>query len=165
MAVRPRMLALAAAEADGVALSMGSTPAVLRESVERVEATLRYAGRPRQDFRIGATCMVAVGRDLDAARNVVRGVVSLAERGMAEYLARDVLAPGALAHEGAAAARCTFRRLIFAQASRLISRSPIPTGGSAPHRRSRSRWLGGRPRRAWVGTRRTPKAPTDSAPG
>jgi alkanesulfonate monooxygenase SsuD/methylene tetrahydromethanopterin reductase-like flavin-dependent oxidoreductase (luciferase family) len=103
MAVRPRMLAMAAAEADGVALSMGSTPGVLRESVEAVEAALRQAGRPRDGFRIGATCMVAVGRDLDAARRIVRGVVSMAEPEMAELLARDVLPRGTLVREGAAA--------------------------------------------------------------
>jgi len=103
MAVRPRMLAVAATEGDGVALSMGSTPGVLRDSVERVEAALRDAGRPRDAFRIGATCMVAVGSDLDAARNVVRGVVSMAEPEMAEYLARDVIAAGSLLRDGAAA--------------------------------------------------------------
>ncbi|MDJ0786477.1 MAG: LLM class flavin-dependent oxidoreductase [Myxococcota bacterium] len=102
MAVRPRMLAMAAEEADGVHLSMGSTPGVLRESVAAVEEGLQGRGRARGDFRVVATCMLAVAPDHETARSIVRSVVSMAEPDMAEYLARDVLTPGAL-HGGGAA--------------------------------------------------------------
>ncbi|WP_283136443.1 LLM class flavin-dependent oxidoreductase [Rhizohabitans arisaemae] len=54
MAIRPRMLELAAEIADGVSLSTGASAAYLAETVERVERALEKHGRPRDSFRITA---------------------------------------------------------------------------------------------------------------
>lgn len=54
MAVRPRMLKLAAQLADGVSLSAGASRTYLRNSVKQIESDLAEAGRSRKDFRITA---------------------------------------------------------------------------------------------------------------
>lgn len=68
MAVRPRMLALAARAADGVALSMGATVDYLRRAIGLVTSKLAEAGRDRADFTISAMTTCSVDDDLAAAR-------------------------------------------------------------------------------------------------
>ncbi len=96
MAIRPRMLGTAARVADGVSLSVGASRAYLADSVREIERELAAAGRARGDFRITALALGVIAKDLDSARKSVLPLFAMAEPGMAEYLARGAIAPGAL---------------------------------------------------------------------
>lgn len=71
MAVRPRMLDLAARVGDGVSLSVGASREYLRTAIRTVEDALARDGRARADFRISAVVAGAVGEDIAAARRQV----------------------------------------------------------------------------------------------
>ncbi len=77
MAMGPRMLQLAAEQADGVSLSAGIPPAVISRSIDRVERHLTAAGRNRRRFRITAIAIVGYDPvDRDAAlRRAARSLV------------------------------------------------------------------------------------------
>ncbi len=102
MAVRPRMLKLAARLGDGVSLSVGASRQYLSESVATVEAELAAQGRDRSRFRIVAIALAVVAQDLAAARKQLMPIFAAAEPGMAEHLARGVIEPGALVEAAAA---------------------------------------------------------------
>lgn len=71
MALRPRMLDLAAEIADGVALSAGASTTYLRQTVTALEHSLRRHGRRRDSFRITAQAMGCVANTTqDAAARV-----------------------------------------------------------------------------------------------
>jgi Coenzyme F420-dependent N5,N10-methylene tetrahydromethanopterin reductase and related flavin-dependent oxidoreductases len=71
MAIRPKMLALAAEIADGVSLSTGASLEYLHETVRVIEEALRAHGRPRETFRITAQALGALGdTDEDAVARV-----------------------------------------------------------------------------------------------
>jgi 5,10-methylenetetrahydromethanopterin reductase len=101
MAVRPRMVELAARIGDGVSLSVGGSHAYLRETVAAVERVLAAHDRPRADFRVTALALGVIAKDISSARAQVVPLMAMGEPGMVEHLARGVLAPGELT--GAAA--------------------------------------------------------------
>lgn len=68
MAIRPRMLDLAARVGDGVSLSAGASREYLRTAVESIRESLRRYDRPADDFRISAVVSAAVADSLSAAR-------------------------------------------------------------------------------------------------
>lgn len=71
MAIRPRMLALAAEIADGVSLSTAASLDYLRDAVRTIEDALRAHDRPRESFRITAQALGALGdTDADAVARV-----------------------------------------------------------------------------------------------
>lgn len=67
MAIRPKMLALAAEIADGVSLSTGASIDYLRDTVRVIEDALAEHGRPRESFRITAQALGALGDTHDDA--------------------------------------------------------------------------------------------------
>ena len=101
MAVRPRMIELAARVSDGVSLSVGGSPAYLRETVTAVERILAERKVPRASFRVTALALGVIAKDVTAARGQVVPLMAMGEPGMVEHLARGVFAPGELT--GAAA--------------------------------------------------------------
>ena len=101
MAVRPRMVELAARVGDGVSLSAGGSPAYLRETVATVERIVAERKLPRASFRVTAVALGVVAKDLAAARGQLVPLMAMGEPGMVEHLARGVFAPGELT--GAAA--------------------------------------------------------------
>jgi alkanesulfonate monooxygenase SsuD/methylene tetrahydromethanopterin reductase-like flavin-dependent oxidoreductase (luciferase family) len=96
MAIRPLMVRTAARIADGLSISVAASPAYLAETVCDVESELDARGRDRARFRITAVTLGVIAQDLDAARMQVRPLFSLLDPETAEYLARGVIAPGAL---------------------------------------------------------------------
>ncbi|MEO8815062.1 MAG: LLM class flavin-dependent oxidoreductase [Mycobacterium sp.] len=96
MAVRPRMVETAARYADGVCLSAGSSRTYLADTVQRVEATLAEAGRPREDFRISAVVTAFITDDIQKARTQVAALLSTFDAATTEYLAAGAIPDGAL---------------------------------------------------------------------
>jgi alkanesulfonate monooxygenase SsuD/methylene tetrahydromethanopterin reductase-like flavin-dependent oxidoreductase (luciferase family) len=96
MAIRPKMIALAAREADGLSISMGASREYIRETLAAVERELAAAGRKRQDFRVTAIAMGIVADDLEAAVGPVKAMVSMFPQETAEVLAKGVVEPGRL---------------------------------------------------------------------
>lgn len=68
MAIRPRMLDLAARVGDGVSLSAGASRGYLREAVAAVRNALDRYGRDPGAFRISALVSTAIADDLATAR-------------------------------------------------------------------------------------------------
>ena len=87
MAIRPKMLALAARVGDGVALSAGASTTYLSRAVSAIEDHLGAAGRDRQSFAINAVVIGAVREDLDAARHHAAKLLAFSPHAMAEILA------------------------------------------------------------------------------
>lgn len=77
MAIRPKMLDLAARVGDGVSLSAGASRGYLREAVATVRESLRRYGRDPQDFRISAVVSTCIADDISVARRnlVVSGLL------------------------------------------------------------------------------------------
>lgn len=97
MAVRPRMIELAAETADGVSLTAGASPAYLRATVDAVTSALEAAGRDRSAFRISATVLGAVAADPDSAAAMLRPeLAAFPPEGLA-VTAPDVFDPAELA--------------------------------------------------------------------
>ncbi|WP_232664924.1 LLM class flavin-dependent oxidoreductase [Pseudonocardia sp. TRM90224] len=76
MAVRPRMLELAARVADGVSLTAGASLEYLASTVDSVVKTLVDAGRDRSSFRISATVLGAVAADEDTAAAMIAPILA-----------------------------------------------------------------------------------------
>lgn len=96
MAVRPRMVELAARYADGVCLSAGASRKYLAETVQRVEATLAEVGRPRNSFRISAVVTAVITDDVQQAHAQVASLLSNFDPATTEYLAAGAIPEGAL---------------------------------------------------------------------
>jgi alkanesulfonate monooxygenase SsuD/methylene tetrahydromethanopterin reductase-like flavin-dependent oxidoreductase (luciferase family) len=96
MAIRPRMVAMAAQVADGLSISVGASKQYLRETVALVESELAAAGRSRNDFRITALAMATVGDDKDSARGPLPAMLAMFPQDTAAYLARGVVDAEAL---------------------------------------------------------------------
>lgn len=94
-AVRPRMVELAASDADGLSLSAGASREYLGSTVEAVTGHLERAGRDRSAFRIWAVAAVSVGPDRRAAAERLAPVLAdLLPPPVAGVLAADALTPG-----------------------------------------------------------------------
>jgi 5,10-methylenetetrahydromethanopterin reductase len=87
MAIRPRMLELAARVGDGVALSFGASHSYLTRVVKEIEEHLERLGRDRASFRITANSVGVVDADLAAARNLAAKFLAFAHVPTAEVLA------------------------------------------------------------------------------
>jgi alkanesulfonate monooxygenase SsuD/methylene tetrahydromethanopterin reductase-like flavin-dependent oxidoreductase (luciferase family) len=96
MAIRPKMIRLAATNADGLSISMGASREYIRETVEAVERELVAAGKNREHFRITAIGMGIIAEDLDAAVGPVKAMLSMFPQETAEYLAKGAVEPGSL---------------------------------------------------------------------
>lgn len=96
MAIRPLMVRTAARVGDGISLSVGASKRYLRETVRAIDTELAAAGRQRESFRVCALVFGLIAEDLAKAREQIAPIIALAEPGMAEHLARGVLAPGSL---------------------------------------------------------------------
>jgi alkanesulfonate monooxygenase SsuD/methylene tetrahydromethanopterin reductase-like flavin-dependent oxidoreductase (luciferase family) len=93
MAVRPKMVQMAARLGDGLSISVGASAAYIRDVVADVERELAAAGRDRVDFRITAHAIAAIGDDIDAARAPIGPMMSSFPQETAAYLARGVVDP------------------------------------------------------------------------
>lgn len=91
MAIRPRMIELAARVGDGVALSLGASLPYLGRVVRDVESHLQRFGKARDSFRISALTVGAVDDDLDAAHRLVATVLSFAPMSLTRTLAEGDL--------------------------------------------------------------------------
>jgi alkanesulfonate monooxygenase SsuD/methylene tetrahydromethanopterin reductase-like flavin-dependent oxidoreductase (luciferase family) len=91
MAIRPRMLELAATTGDGVALSLGASKAYLKRVVGEVEGHLDRLGRDRSSFRITALTVAGIDDDLAAARNRVARNLAFATGDTADLLTDGVV--------------------------------------------------------------------------
>lgn len=98
MAVRPRMLALAARVGDGVSLSAGASRNYLARAVRDIEQALAERGRDRTDYRITA---MALGGIAATSEGAAAPVISTLTHFSAEAL--SVLAPDLLGPEATAA--------------------------------------------------------------
>jgi alkanesulfonate monooxygenase SsuD/methylene tetrahydromethanopterin reductase-like flavin-dependent oxidoreductase (luciferase family) len=65
MAIRPKMMQLAAEVGDGVSLSAGASRAYLAQAVQTIEAALAAAGRDRSQFRITALAFGVIAPGVD----------------------------------------------------------------------------------------------------
>lgn len=72
----PRSIALAAAQADRIGLSVGADPERIRWALNIVDAALDAAGRTRADVRIGAYVPVAVTDSRADGRDAIRSRVA-----------------------------------------------------------------------------------------
>ena len=91
MAIRPRMLTLAAQVGDGLSLSAGASLEYMRDTVELIERELAVAGRERSSFRITAIVITAIGDDLDTIRAPLAPMLSTFPQETAGYLARGLI--------------------------------------------------------------------------
>ncbi|MDA2814234.1 LLM class flavin-dependent oxidoreductase [Nocardiopsis sp. RSe5-2] len=108
-AVRPRMVELAATDADGLSLSAGASREYLRTTFEAATGHLERAGRDRAGFRVWAVAAVSVGPDRRAAAEHLAPVLAdLLPPPVAGVLAADALAPGRDAPGPEAAGRLAF---------------------------------------------------------
>lgn len=96
MAIRPKMVRLAARDADGISISMGASRQYIRETVATIERELAAAGKRRESFRITAIAMGIIADDLETALGPVRAMISMFPQETAEYLAKGVVEPGIL---------------------------------------------------------------------
>jgi 5,10-methylenetetrahydromethanopterin reductase len=93
LAIRPRMLELAAGVADGVSLSVGASHAYLTEAVVRVEQALERLGRDRSTYRITALSILSVASTLGEARRGVARTLAASPPETARVLAPDLPLP------------------------------------------------------------------------
>jgi alkanesulfonate monooxygenase SsuD/methylene tetrahydromethanopterin reductase-like flavin-dependent oxidoreductase (luciferase family) len=87
MAIRPRMLELAARVGDGVALSFGASLSYLNRVVKETEEHLDRLGRDRKTFRITAASVGVVDTDLAAAQAHAAKFLAFSHVPTAEVLA------------------------------------------------------------------------------
>lgn len=97
MALRPRMLAMAARIADGVSLSSGASLGYLTQAVRDVERVLAETGRQRSHYRITAMALGAIAPQEEAAAALLTPVLGLFSPGALGVLAPEVFDPQALA--------------------------------------------------------------------
>ncbi|MGD9999758.1 MAG: LLM class flavin-dependent oxidoreductase [Ilumatobacteraceae bacterium] len=91
MAIRPKMVQVAARVGDGLSISIGASAQYLRDVVADVERELAEAGRDRSSFRITALAMTAIGPDLDMLRAPIAPMLSTFPQASAAFLARGVI--------------------------------------------------------------------------
>jgi 5,10-methylenetetrahydromethanopterin reductase len=91
MAIRPKMVQVAARVGDGLSISVGSSLQYIRDVVKDVERDLAEAGRDRSTFRITALAMAAIGTDLDQMRGPIGPMLSTFPQASAAFLARGVV--------------------------------------------------------------------------
>jgi alkanesulfonate monooxygenase SsuD/methylene tetrahydromethanopterin reductase-like flavin-dependent oxidoreductase (luciferase family) len=91
MAIRPKMVQVAAQVGDGLSISIGASAQYLRDVVADVERDLAAAGRDRSSFRITALAMAAIGPDLDMLRAPIGPMLSTFPQASAAFLARGVV--------------------------------------------------------------------------
>jgi alkanesulfonate monooxygenase SsuD/methylene tetrahydromethanopterin reductase-like flavin-dependent oxidoreductase (luciferase family) len=96
MAVRPLMVRTAARVGDGLSISMAASRAYIRDTVRDVEAELAAQGRDRASFRISAVVLGVISEDPDTACRAAAPLFTVFDPPMLEYLAREVIEPGAL---------------------------------------------------------------------
>jgi alkanesulfonate monooxygenase SsuD/methylene tetrahydromethanopterin reductase-like flavin-dependent oxidoreductase (luciferase family) len=96
MAIRPKMLEVAAEVGDGLSLSAGASFEYMRDTVALIEKKLAEAGRERSSFRITAIVITAIGDDLDTIRAPLAPMLSTFPQHTAGYLARGVIDPDEL---------------------------------------------------------------------
>ena len=91
MAIRPKMVQVAARVGDGLSISVGASLQYIRDVVKDVERDLAEAGRDRSTFRITALAMAAIGTDLDQLRGPIGPMLSTFPQASAAFLARGVV--------------------------------------------------------------------------
>ena len=91
MAIRPKMVQVAARVGDGLSISIGASAQYLTDVVQDVERELAAAGRDRSTFRITALAMTAIGPDLDVLRAPIGPMLSTFPQDSAAFLARGVV--------------------------------------------------------------------------
>ena len=91
MAIRPKMVQVAARVGDGLSISVGASLDYIRDVVADVERDLAEAGRDRSAFRITALAMTAIGDDLDQMRAPIGPMLSTFPQASAAFLARGVV--------------------------------------------------------------------------
>lgn len=96
MAVRPLMVRTAARVADGLSISMAASHAYIADTVRDVERELAARRRDRAAFRISAVVLGVISEDPEPARGSAAPLFTIFDPEMLEYLARDVIEPGAL---------------------------------------------------------------------
>lgn len=91
MAIRPKMVQVAARVGDGLSISVGASLEYIRDVVKDVERDLAEAGRDRSAFRITALAMTAIGDDLGQTRAPIGPMLSTFPQASAAFLARGVV--------------------------------------------------------------------------
>jgi len=91
MAIRPKMVQMAARIGDGLSISIGASAEYIRDVVKDVERELAAAGRDRSSFRITALALTVIGDDLDTIRAPVGPMMSSFPQNTAAVLARGVV--------------------------------------------------------------------------
>ena len=91
MAIRPKMVQVAARVGDGLSISVGASLQYISDVVKDVERDLLEAGRDRSTFRITALAMAAIGPDLDVLRGPVGPMLSTFPQASAAFLGRGVV--------------------------------------------------------------------------
>ncbi len=91
MAIRPKMLEVAAEVGDGLSLSAGASFDYMRDTVSLIEKKLVEVGRERSSFRITAIVITTIGDDLDTIRAPLAPMLSTFPQHTAGYLARGVI--------------------------------------------------------------------------
>lgn len=128
MAIRPKMLRLAAEIGDGVSLSAGASQQYLTETVAEVESHLAELGRARSGFRISACAFGLVAPDPDLLVAAFAALMTSFPAADASYLAR-----GAFDTEGYLAAMAAGRtleaaKMITPEVVRAITLAAAPDG-------------------------------------
>ncbi len=91
MAIRPKMIALASQEGDGLSISIGASHDYLRSTVRTVEQGLQSTGRDRSKFRITAHVIAAVADDLEPYFASLPTMMASFPQEMAAILAQGVI--------------------------------------------------------------------------
>ena len=91
MAIRPKMVQMAARVGDGLSISVGASMSYIRDVVKDIERELAAAGRDRRSFRITAMAMASIGDDLDSLRAPMGPMLSSFPQETAAFLARGVV--------------------------------------------------------------------------
>lgn len=91
MAIRPKMVQMAARVSDGLSISVGASAAYIKDVVNDVERELAEVGRDRSSFRITAMAMTSIGDDIDKIRAPIGPMMSSFPQETAAFLARGVV--------------------------------------------------------------------------
>ena len=133
MAIRPRMLKLAAQIGDGVALSAGASRKYLADTVATVETHLAEFGRERREFRISAMVLTAIGPDLADARHQVAKLLAYAPPGIVPALTTGVdalpdpaMVRATLLRDGPAAAAALYRAEVVDALALVATPTSLP---------------------------------------
>ena len=140
MAIRPKMIKLAAQVADGLSMSVAASRTYLRETVELVEQELAAAGRDRSSFRITALAFGLIAPGIDQILGGMGPMLATFPPEPMEVLGKGALDGRGLRRERTPAGRTLeASKMLTADVVRELTFAAEPDGVGDGHSRSSRR--------------------------